>query len=65
MWETLFPVVSEAGWKTFPKCKEGTEGHRALTRMGATRGALSQGSSFVKPGSPYVPNGTQSVPHGD
>lgn len=27
--EKHFPAVSEAGQELFPKCKEGTEGHRS------------------------------------
>lgn len=65
MWETLSPAVSEAGQKTFPKCKEGAEGHRALTTMGSYKRWSQSGVPFVMPSSPYMLYGIQSVPAGD
>lgn len=52
MRETLFPTVSEAGWKTIPKCKEGTEGHRALTRMGSYKRCSQSRVLFCEAGLP-------------
>lgn len=48
MWKTLFPAVSEAGQKTFPKCKEGAERHRALTRMGSYKKCSQSGVPFCE-----------------